>query len=264
MGERLINRRQQGDLGEASAIEWLTRQGATVSVPLGHSPDYDLLAEIDGELLRIQVKTSVSVDRTPNGDQRYPVRVATTGGNQSWTRVVKRFDGTRADYLFVLVGDGRRWFIPAIAVEAETTITLGGIKYSEHEVEPACSIRELIYRDACSALESGSATGEYPSGQRMAAVNRPARPSQVRILPPPSDRPRRVDRPRFERSVARSGQAVIWAKRRLTIPVAPFDEAGLSIGDRVRVRAGGPGRVILERIDPVARDRLAPDDRAGG
>jgi len=40
MKERLINCRQQGDLGEASAIEWLTRQGATVLVPLGHSPDY--------------------------------------------------------------------------------------------------------------------------------------------------------------------------------------------------------------------------------
>ncbi len=58
--DRLINRRQQGDLGEASAIEWLTRQGATVSAPLGHSPDYDMIAEIDGRLLRVQVKTSAS------------------------------------------------------------------------------------------------------------------------------------------------------------------------------------------------------------
>ena len=45
---RLINRRLQGDLGEASAIEWLTRQGATVSLPVGHSPDYDLIAESTG------------------------------------------------------------------------------------------------------------------------------------------------------------------------------------------------------------------------
>jgi len=36
--QRLINRRRQGDLGEASAIDWLTRQGATVWAPLGHSP----------------------------------------------------------------------------------------------------------------------------------------------------------------------------------------------------------------------------------
>jgi hypothetical protein len=36
--QRLINRRQQGDLGEASAIEWLTSKGATVLIPFGHSP----------------------------------------------------------------------------------------------------------------------------------------------------------------------------------------------------------------------------------
>src|SRR5438093_2645882 len=106
--ERLINRRQQGDLGEASAIEWLTRQGATVSVPLGHSPDYDLIAEVDGRLLRIQVKTSTCIEVTPNGHGRYRLQVATNGGNQSWSGVAKRFDPSRADYVFALVGDGRR------------------------------------------------------------------------------------------------------------------------------------------------------------
>ena len=44
--ERLINRRQQGDLGEASAIEWLTSVGAMVLIPFGHSPNYDLVAEM--------------------------------------------------------------------------------------------------------------------------------------------------------------------------------------------------------------------------
>jgi hypothetical protein len=36
------------------------------------------------------------------------------GRNQSWTGVVKRLDPARFDYLFVLVGDGRRWFIPSL------------------------------------------------------------------------------------------------------------------------------------------------------
>ena len=63
MRERLINRRQQGDLGEASAIEWLTRQGAIVCVPLGHSPDIDLIADYDGRLVRVQVKTTTFCER---------------------------------------------------------------------------------------------------------------------------------------------------------------------------------------------------------
>lgn len=58
---RLINRRTQGDLGEFSAMEWFAAQGALVWTPLGHSRDADLIAEFDGKLLRVQVKTSTQV-----------------------------------------------------------------------------------------------------------------------------------------------------------------------------------------------------------
>ena len=54
----VIGPRQQGDLGEASALEWLVGKGAHVDVPFNHSPDFDLVAEMDGRLLRVQVKTS--------------------------------------------------------------------------------------------------------------------------------------------------------------------------------------------------------------
>jgi hypothetical protein len=42
---RHVHPRRQGDLGEAAAIEWLTRVGAGVFFPLFHSPDVDLVAE---------------------------------------------------------------------------------------------------------------------------------------------------------------------------------------------------------------------------
>jgi hypothetical protein len=45
------------------------------------------------------------------------------------------FDASRYDWLFVLVADGRRWFIPSTAIEARRSICLGGPKYSEFEVE---------------------------------------------------------------------------------------------------------------------------------
>src|SRR5215207_9189009 len=136
MRERLINRSRQGDLGEASAIEWLTRQGATMSIPVGHSPDYDLIAEIDGRPLRVQVKTSTCKHPTPMGHQRWSVAIRTNGGNQSWTGTTKKFDTTKVDALFVLVGDERRWFIPAWAVEGAEAVNLGGPKYSEYEIGP--------------------------------------------------------------------------------------------------------------------------------
>src|SRR2546426_824766 len=57
---RQTHPRRQGDLGEAAAIAYLTEAGAKVLIPLFHSPDYDLVAEYEQRLLRVQVKTSTS------------------------------------------------------------------------------------------------------------------------------------------------------------------------------------------------------------
>jgi PD-(D/E)XK nuclease superfamily protein len=122
--------RRQGDLGEAAAIEWLTGSGANVFVPLFHSPDIDLIAEENGRLVRVQVKTSGC---RRNG--RYVVRLDTRGGNQSWSGAVKRFDPSRYDALFVLLVDGRRWFIPSSAINGTVAIVLGGPKYAEYQVD---------------------------------------------------------------------------------------------------------------------------------
>jgi hypothetical protein len=126
-----VNSRRQGDIGEASAIEWLTSAGYAVAIPFGHSPDWDLLIESPAGLGRVQVKTTGS--RTPAGN--WSASVCTRGGNQSWNRIVKRFSSARCDYLFVHAGDGRRWFIPSQRVEGSTVIVLGGPKYAEYEVE---------------------------------------------------------------------------------------------------------------------------------
>jgi hypothetical protein len=56
--------------------------------------------------------------------------LCTRGGNQSWNGLVKLFSATRRDRLFVLVGDGRRWFIPADEVSGGTGVLLGGPKYA--------------------------------------------------------------------------------------------------------------------------------------
>ena len=61
--------------------------------------------------------------------------LAIRGGNQSWSGLVKRLDQKRCDYLFVHVADGRRWFIPAAAVDGGTHIVLGGPKYAAFEVD---------------------------------------------------------------------------------------------------------------------------------
>jgi hypothetical protein len=66
---------------------------------------------------------------------RFVVALCTRGGNQSWNGIVKRLDASRCDRVFVHVGDGRRWYIPAIALGGGSGIVLGGPKYEEYEVE---------------------------------------------------------------------------------------------------------------------------------
>ena len=87
--ERRLSRSAQGDIGEASAIEWLTSKGALVWLPIGHSPDVDLMAEFDDELLRVQVKTSTYRVATPRGKTRWDISIATNGGNPSWSGLTK-------------------------------------------------------------------------------------------------------------------------------------------------------------------------------
>lgn len=216
-------------------MEWLGSKGATVWVPSNHSPDVDLMAEWDDKLIKIQVKTSTFRGLTKSGEERWQIAIATSGGNRSWTGLTKKFDPAKVDYLFVLAGDGRRWFIPAAFVEAARALALGGTKYSEFEVEGGTPFEELIYGSAAANTIAGATPlpGECQSGQMVSTVNRAAMPTQVRILPPPS---------------SGSRQVLLRPKRQMTIPKGPCEEAGFLAGDRLRVQADGPGRVLLERI----------------
>lgn len=84
---------------------------------------------------------------------RWSVAICTRGGNRSWNGVVKRLDASRCDYLFVLVGDGRRWFIPSHALGGGTNIHLGGPKYSDYEVERGDPITGPLDPETASRIE---------------------------------------------------------------------------------------------------------------
>ena len=216
-------------------MEWLASKGALVWIPLGHSPDVDLMAELNGHLSRIQVKTSTMQGATRQGDARWDVAIVTSGGNRSWGGTTKTLNPAKVDYLFVLVGDGRRWFIPVPAVEATRAVKLGGRKYSEFEVESGTSFEALVYPEKNPNRIDPLIQGECQSGQMDVTVNHTAMPTQVRILPPPS-------------TATSSRQVLLRPKRQVTIPKLPAEEAGVVPGDRMRVRADGPGRVVFERI----------------
>jgi hypothetical protein len=211
-------------------MQWLVGKGAKLFIPIFHSPDVDLVAELNGRLLRIQVKTS-----TYFRDNRWCVQVATCGGNQSWNGTVKRLDPTRYDLLFVLVGDGRRWSIPAYAVEGTSSLILGGPKYSEFEVEPGLRIganppleSSNPPRGSADVGESGWTVNPVPrllSGFESHLPHQPALP------------------------VGPSARTRVSANHQITIPLGPFRAAGVEIGQAIRVTAAGDGHLLLDRID---------------
>ena len=134
---------------------------------------------------------------------------------------MKRFDQDRCDQLFVAVSDGRCWLIPSAAVDGSISISLGGDKYSEYLLEAAGETR-------LSALQS-DARGSAGDGEPGSAVNRVPSAKRVRIPPPPS-----------AGAAARgTGVTRISRSHQLTIPVAPFNAAGLAVGDRIGVAATG-------------------------
>jgi PD-(D/E)XK endonuclease len=238
--------REQGDFGELSAMQWLVEQGGHLYMPHGHSPDIDIVAEFDGRLLSIEVKTAGSQDKKG----RWLASICTRGGNQSWSGVVKKFDPARCDFLFVLVGDGRRWFIPTDVIECETSITLGGPKYSEFEVEPGLPLRRDPVPEP-AVLDSTLAPGgvsEWLKEMRCKRIgsaytgSNPVSPidSQVYLRPP-------------EAPGGRVGTAKIWGKRRVTIPESACRAAGLAIGDRLEIVCEGDGRLVVRRIAPADR-----------
>jgi hypothetical protein len=129
MLERQTHPRRQGDLGEADAIRWLTAIGGRVSVPLFHSPDWDLIAEFGDTLIRVEVKTTTFME-----GPRWVAHVCTGGGNQSWNGVMKTWQARRCEYLYVLTSGDRRWCIPSADVGGTRSISLGGPKYAAYEV----------------------------------------------------------------------------------------------------------------------------------
>lgn len=136
-------------------MEWFASRGELVAFPVGHTSDWDFIAELDDRLVRVQVKTSTSFRH-----QRWQVTICTRGGNQSWSGLSKYFDPSRCDYLFVVVGDGRRWCIPSTAVSGGRGVCLGGSKYSEFEVESGRPLPDPHGEQPASTIGSSNARGD--------------------------------------------------------------------------------------------------------
>ena len=126
---RRRNPRLQGLIGLGAAIDWFTRHGYFVAVPLNDSQAWDLIVEdAAGVVSRVQVKTTTS--RARGG--KFQVSLETAGGNQSFhTR--KPFDNLACELLWVLADDGSIYLFPTAAITARRALSLCE-KYDRYRV----------------------------------------------------------------------------------------------------------------------------------
>lgn len=120
----------QGNIGLGKAIEYFTSKQIPIAIPLNDTQSYDLVADFNGKLQRVQVKTSKF--STTNG-KTYTVQLRNCGGNKTGKARVVKFDNTKCDYLFVYTGDNRCYLIPSCEIESTNAIKVG-IKFTEYEV----------------------------------------------------------------------------------------------------------------------------------
>lgn len=124
------NTKAQGNIGLGEAIAYFLRQGITVSVPINDSQDYDLVADIDGLLSKVQVKTT----RSKSEYEIYKVNLRNTGGSSG--KVNSRLcESTNIDYIFILTEQGIKYLIPFIDIENNTNSINLGIKWEEFIVQ---------------------------------------------------------------------------------------------------------------------------------
>ena len=107
------NFKKQGDTGLALAIAWFAKNEFTVCLPLTDSQDYDLIVESEGELKRVQVRTTTQIAASG----KFMVNLRVLGGNRSGTGVVKKSQALKYDVLFVVTDHGDQYLIPKCDIE---------------------------------------------------------------------------------------------------------------------------------------------------
>ena len=118
----------QGNLGLGKAIEYFTSHSIPVAIPLNDTQKYDLIADFNGKLQRISVKTSRA---TKNGIS-FEVQLRNTG-ESSGKNKIRLFEKDSCDYIFVYTINEECYLIPSDIIEAQNSINVGP-KYYDYLV----------------------------------------------------------------------------------------------------------------------------------
>lgn len=108
--------KQKGDLTELQCITAFYELGYIVSIPYGENSRYDLIADINGRLIKIQVKKS----RIKKEDEAIVFICRSTNVNTQKT-TYRRYNKEQIDY-FATFWDGKCYLIPVEECGVEKTL----------------------------------------------------------------------------------------------------------------------------------------------
>ncbi len=129
----------KGDLAVAQAITHYMSSGYEVCLPIGDKRPYDLIIELKGNIIRVQVKYAGYYTKIG----KHKVALRTTGGNQSW-HSAKKYSDHDFDELFAYTADGRKFVIPWRNVAARNELSIEHPKYAQYEVAKLCRDSEAV------------------------------------------------------------------------------------------------------------------------
>ena len=112
-----LNSKQKGKLTELQCITAFIQQGCSVSIPYGDDSRYDFIADIDGQLIKVQVKTS-SLKR--NTENAIVFSCRSTHVNCSGVKNV-RYNANEIDY-FATYWDNQCYIVPIEESSVEKTL----------------------------------------------------------------------------------------------------------------------------------------------
>lgn len=120
----------QGNLGLGRAIAYYTSNCIPVLLPLNDTQKYDLVVDKEGKLLRVSVKTTQHLNKVGSS---YVARLCNSGGS-SGKSIIRKFDNTSCDIIFILTIEGTMYEIPSNIIDVNTELTLTD-KWNEYIVK---------------------------------------------------------------------------------------------------------------------------------
>ena len=110
----------QGNVGLGRAIAYYTSKGIPVLLPLNDTQKYDIAVEKDGKLQKVSIKTTQSLNKT---NTYYQVQLKNSGGS-SGKSIVRNFDNTSCDIVFIVTITGTMYEIPSVNINSTSSLVL--------------------------------------------------------------------------------------------------------------------------------------------